>query len=552
MRSRFWFLAALAAGLGLTGYWTAQRLGIWGWPSQAHVRPVPPGDQEIAWIAPATSGDSWERLVAALRQMQQNGPKNRLDDALQLDLEKAFLDLTADVPEIGLSLGGPTSAKLWVRWYKLSGDNDSRHWIANLRDRRQPPLAIIGGDTSDRALALAESLREAQPSWSGPAPLLLITTATADRFLPKDQTAGMTAHEEWPKLMGIYPDRSFRFAFTNQRMVQAVLDFIRQTPRVWLPKSLEPTVSAGVIAPGHAWTSLSMLGAAGPWRPYFLYTLAWGDDGYSKDLSEMFFKQFAEQTAGRIGADGVSNVADGSVPYSTGDQFQANPRENIAVNLFLADRGGLRDQQHLLVLPTGAQRMRRFLRTLCRQAPLEIRNVVVVNGDAISFNTVYRDRDVAWNILDMPVPLVFFSHRDPIDPAAGFDPHKAATGTQDVLLYRDIFQALLGVAFQQDRSLHDADGALARLRTLRWQGQRIRLPDMNSPADGLAFFDADGDRAPGTGEHIVWLRPVYKDTRNLPQATITVWRVAGTGWQLSGAPLEVFYNRSSADGLMGE
>ncbi len=549
MRYRWLLFLTLCAGVGLAGYFVGKSLGLWAAPNQASVRPVPAGHQEIAWIAPATSGDAWERLVAALAQLQEQGSKRSGSATLHLDLDKAFLDLSAEVPEIALALGGSSAPKLWVRWYKLSGDNNSRQWIASLQKRDTPPLAIVGGDTSDRALALAEALKDAQAGWRGPAPLLLITTATADRFFPSDRDADVTAHEEWPKLMSVYAGRSFRFAFTNKRMVQAVLDFVRQTPQVW-PQN--PAALAGIVAPVNAWTSLSMLGGAGPWRPYYLYTLAWDDDGYSKDLSEIFFKQFAEQTAGRTGMADISNVADGNVPYSTGDQYQANPREIIAVNLFLADRGGLRDQQHLLVLPTGAQRMRRFLRTLCRQAPTEVRNVVVVNGDAISFNTVYRDRDVAWNILDMPLPLVFFSHRNPIDKDAGFDPAKAATGTQDVLLYRDIFEALVQTSFQKDGALADADAVRDRLGQLRWRQQSLYLPGPESSIRGLPFFDADGDRTPGTGEHIVWLRPVYKDTLNLPQATITVWRAAGAGWRLSGPPLKVFYNRSSADGLVGE
>lgn len=535
MQWRWLLFLSLFAGIGLAGWFVVRRLDA---PGQAGVRPVPPGDHEIAWIAPATSGDGWERLVAALTQLQQAGT------VLHVDLDKAFLDLTADVPEIALRQGGPQAPRLWVRWYKLSGDNTSRQWIASLQARDTPPLAVVGGDTSDRALALAQALKDAQAGWKGPAPLLLITTATADRYFPSDRDALM-AHEEWPKLMSVYPGRSFRFAFTNKRMVQAVLDFVRQTPLVW-PQN--PAALAGIAAPADAWTSLAMLGSVGPWRPYYLYTLAWADDGYSKDLSEIFFKQFTEQTFGRTGMADISNVAD-VVPYSTGDQFQANPRENQIVSLFLADRGGLRDQQHLLVLPTGAQRMRRFLRTLCRQAPTEVRNIVVVNGDAISFNTIYRDRDVAWNILDVPVPLVFFSHRNPIDTDAGFEPQKSATGTQDVLLYRDIVSALIRTCFEPDGKLADGDTVRDRLRQLCWRQQAVQLPRLEDSVLGPSFFDADGDRAPGTGEHIVWLRPAYKDTRNLPQATISVWRAAQAGWQLSGPPLEVFYNRSSNDAL---
>ncbi|MCI0681211.1 MAG: hypothetical protein L0Y71_03830 [Gemmataceae bacterium] len=534
MRYRSLVFVLLLAGVAVAGYVAARTLGIWSVPGQ--VRPVPPGDQEIAWILPATSGDAWERLVAALKLLQQDWPKLQPGTKLELDLDKAFLDLTADVPEIGLRLGPGGRHKLWVRWYKLSGDTDSRQWINTLRQRGTPPLAVVGGDTSDRALALATALADARKLWSGPAPLLLITTATADRYFPKDGAA-ITAHEHWPKLMGVYAGRSFRFAFTNQRMVDAVLDFIRQTPQVWPQKNLDPGVLAGIVAPADPWASLGLLGATGH-LPYFLYAMEWGDDGYSKDLAEIFLTEFAEQTGNYAG-----NVHETSVPYSVGDQFQANPREDLAISFFLNDRARVRDQQYLLVLPTGAQRMRRFLRTLCRQAPLEMRNVVVVNGDAISFNTIYRDRDVAWHILDVPVPLVFFSHRSPVDEAAGFHPQKAATGTQDLLLFRDIFEALLHCCFDGRRGLAGTDAVHERLARLRWDRQRVRLPATAGPANGLPFFDADGDRTPGTGAHVVWLRPTYDGTRNLPRAVISVWNVAGQGWAPSCPPFDVFYNR---------
>lgn len=543
---------ALVAAVAAAGGVAAWRTGFLTATSQVLVRPVPPGHREIAWIAPATSGDSWERLVAALKQLQIDWSKFHPAQQLDLALDKAFLDLTADVPEISLGLSGPKGPRLWIRWYKLSGDSDSRQWVAKLRERDTPPLAIVGGDTSDRALALAKTLADAREGWSGPAPLLLITTATAERYFPKDSEGGITAHDTLPKLMSVYAGRSFRFSFTNSRMVEAVLDFIRQSPQVWPQKQADPALYTGVVASRDAWGSLGLLAAAGHLQPYYIYTLAWGDDGYSKDLAEIFATKFAEQSQLRNGKD--LSVADADVPYSVGDQFQANPRERIAVDLLLRNRGGLREQQHLLVVPTGAQRSRRFLRTLCRRAPLEIRNLVVVNGDAISFNTIYRDRDIAWNILDLPVPLVFFSHRNPIDTDAGFHPQKSATGTQDLLLYRDIFEALLLATFNPDGMLVDADQVEGRLRTLRWHKQHVYLPSPDAgPPPGLPFFEAEGNRHAGSGEHVVWLQPLFDGTLNLPQAVISVWRPSRTdSWRMTGPPLEVFYNRSSAEGRLGD
>lgn len=147
-RRRAVLLAALAFALTLAGFFALRGLGFWSDVEPGRVRPVPPGDQEIAWIAPATSGDTWERLVKALRLLTRTWPEAH-DGALEIDTTRAFLPLTADVPEVGLRF--PGSSTLWVRWYKISGANDLVHWVHVLQQRVTPPLALAGGETSDRA-----------------------------------------------------------------------------------------------------------------------------------------------------------------------------------------------------------------------------------------------------------------------------------------------------------------------------------------------------------------------------------------------------------------
>lgn len=549
-------LVLASALLLLAGLIAVVAWGGWFDSAAAPVRAVPPGSRELAWIAPATSGETWERLVAALKQLQRDWPTLHDGAVLDIDVDRAFLALTADIPEIGIRLrgsGGANSGQagstLWIRWYKLSGENDSGQWIASLRKRGAAPLAVIGGDTTDRALALAEVLEETRQSWEGSPPLFCITTATAERYFPRGGTVAPGAHEQLPKLMSVYPGRSFRFSFTNSRMVEAVLDFVRETPQVWLLKRSEPAVFAAIPAAANAWSSLGLLAASGHLQPYYVYTIAWGDDTYSKDLAEIFSREFHQQFQG----DKPINVYDGPIPYGVGDYFQANPRERLVIDLFLVDRAGLKDEQHLLVLPASVQRARRFLRTLCQRAPLETRNLVVVNGDAMSFNSIYRDRDVAWNILDMPVPLVFFSHRNPISAGGGFDPRNSPTGTQDLLLHRDIIEAILHAAHDDGRPVQDTEQVVRRLRELRWLRGRVKAGDGGAETMGSkAFFDAEGNRASGTGEHVVWLQPRFDGELILSQAKITVWRVVDDAWRLAGTPLDVYYNRSRMEAGFAE
>src|SRR4051812_16312829 len=91
-------VAALAVLLGLAVF-----LGVrdWAGTGTLEARNVPAGSQEIAWIAPATSGDSWERLVAALELLQKDFADERrgaglaaLGKSLRVNYDKAFLPLT--------------------------------------------------------------------------------------------------------------------------------------------------------------------------------------------------------------------------------------------------------------------------------------------------------------------------------------------------------------------------------------------------------------------------------------------------------------------------
>src|SRR5438105_246727 len=173
---------------------------------------VPAGDCEVAWIHAATSGASWERFVAGVHRARHDWPQLYVDDS------RAFLDQTTAVPEVILGLEG-TPARLHIRWYKLTSAADSAFWVKRLATRTSPPLAFIGGGTSDRAVELANALADEQTAWHGPAPLLLITTATANGVGDANQTG-----PSQKSLMDIYPGRSFRFCFTNEQMAKAVVD----------------------------------------------------------------------------------------------------------------------------------------------------------------------------------------------------------------------------------------------------------------------------------------------------------------------------------------
>ena len=541
----------IVVALLLAGYLILRGTNVLGLPSVAEVKSVPAGHQEVAWLAPATSDEAWERQVAGVRYLIQQWPKwFPQSPPLLANFERAFLDPTADIPEVGLYFQGQNQSVLWLRWYKLSSEIGSKLWIPKLAARKPPPLAILGGDTSDRAVHQGGLLRDHLADWQGKPPLFLITTATADRHYRGDYRPGGTpddslTRKNWPKVMEVYKDRSFRFSFTNTRMAEAVMEFIQEHPEIWLTVKRDPAFAAALVGNGTGLGTLNVLAAGGYFPTYHLYAPAWADDTYSLDLADRFIDVFLERFV--RGGDASTSFRNSYIPFGVGDYYSPNPREVMEIGIFLAHVGGFRNHNQMVVLPTTSQRARRFLHTLCAREPLYLRNLVVMSGDAITFNNIYRDRDLAWNILDMPVPLVFFSHRNPISQAAGFgqkvENYISNTGTQDLLLYSDILNALLQAAFQDHALTGDADILRRRLQATKWHKGRLYNPGFTAPAaDSVDLFTAEGDRSHKTGEHVVWLKPEFSGARVDPRATITVWRVGPAGWYPAGQPLEVEYN----------
>jgi hypothetical protein len=208
----------------------------------------------------------------------------------------------------------------------------------------------------------------------------------------------------------------------------------------------------------------------------------------------------------------------------------------------LLDLTDLPKQRRMLIVAGQFQPTHRFLQALARAAPDAPERLVVVAGDTIAFNNIYRDRLATWRAQDLPFPLVFFCHRNPIDPAAGFDPaHGQVTGTEDVLLFRDMVETVEAAFTRVDSSVPDATELAANLHAIRLLDERFGF-DPN----GVELFSKNGKRNGGTGEHVVYLRPLRdpKSDLVLPNAEVEVWtRDAAVGlrplWRQVGEKLKV-------------
>jgi hypothetical protein len=537
-------LVTLAALLAVAAYLTLRGFNLLGAPSLAEAKNVPPGHQEIAFLAPASAGDTWERLVAAVDALGRDWPElHKGRPQLRVNKDGAFAQLTTDVAEVALWLDGHEGARLWVRWYKLSSAIKAEQWLDRLAERDPPPLAVLGGDISDRAVAQGRELQKRRGKWRGADPLFLMTTATADRYHPTGAPNQDPVADNWPLLMELYKGRTFRFSFSNEHMAEVVLDFVRRHPQSWPPDRRRPAGlagAAGLADPWAAWACIDRL------RPHVLHSLAWEDDSYSLDLAAHLNRAFP---AAFRGGTALPNY----ILYSTGDHYHPNPREALLAGFFLPNPAERPAAPELLALPTNAQRAQRFLRTVVRRHPLRARNLIVVSGDSISFNNVYRDRNVLWNIQDVPMPLVFFAHRNPVavfkdatgNQVGGFRelrPSGGATadcsGTDDLILHRDVFDALVQSCYCGGRLVAGAEALRGGLRAARWNKGRVVVPGFAPGREAEdnrlpLLFEDDGNRRDRTGEHVVLVQPTPQSAE-LPQADISVWRWQATGGENNG------------------
>jgi hypothetical protein len=168
---------------------------------------------------------------------------------------------------------------------------------------------------------------------------------------------------------------------------------------------------------------------------------------------------------------------------------------------------------------------RRFLRELSLSDPKLAQKMVVVTGDTLSLNTVYRDREVAWPVSELPSKVVFFSHANPVSREAGFRPindwadtgHLAeATSTEELIFSSQILEGLLPGLFIDtgDLSLY--------LKKLTWDGDRVTVEK------GTPLFDSVGNRNAGTGEFIGVLKPLL-DPSDRTSAKLEIWSLLSQG-----------------------
>lgn len=477
MRELRWLLLVFALCLPIV-LLVAGVFDSWGGRPTAEPLGVPAGDQEVAWIHTTTAGATWERFVTGVVRAKQDVPGLEVDDS------RAFLESTTEVPEVVLSRTGH-AGHIRLRWYKLQSGVNTADWVRALAARNQAPLAVIGGGSTDRAIQLAEAMN-AQETWHGDRPPLLITTATADFTDGNDAGRGK-------RLADVYDDRTFRFCFSNQQMAEAVIDFVFSRP------DLSPRPHAG-----------------GRNR---VLTVEWEDDKYSLDLRE----QFQRAVADRCRPAGGVAFEPWTIPLSVGGFVSPNVYETQTAASVSAYLRTTPDERVLLVMPSATQPARRFLQAVVDADPQAAAKLVVVTGDSIPLNAVLRDGEFAWPVSALPVPLVFFTHANPVawDESGAkvlpdgyrFDP---PNGTEEAMHFRKLAAVLAEACYPVGRpTVAGGQELIDRLK------------------EQTGFFDDNGERKKQNGEHVVVVTPGRP-------ATLTVWQ-PGAGKPVRGTPLELPY-----------
>ncbi len=449
------------------------------------------GSQEetILWLAPPTYMVSWQRFVQALRVEVSSA----FGDTAALDLDKVAPLEPGTTPEVVLSHAG--RAIRW-RWAIQTGD------LADLLEREigqsGKVLGVIGGSTTESALQLARALNSYSPTLPDEKhPVLILQTATAEwvygsgarKMWEPENAQQQLVGSQAEKLMSIYPGKTFRFGFNNSRIAEVVTKYI--------------------------------CGLYQPISPRPAMQVVWEDDPYGVDVLESFQKAYARQVGAAGGGQPV-RIRSGVGALDTPNRHEMKAAGVMANELAESRKLG----RSWIVMGGQADPCRRFLTALSRKLPTNNSKdlPLIAFGDTPGFNRVFRDQRLLWPIDDLPFELVFFCHQDPSSRQAGFGDNPPAdqkwqtNSTDDLLLWRNIAGGLIAAwghtapNATSPKSLCEAlslltveNGSLDQVAD-RHDGLKFTISSGDG-RDQKRFFDREGDRLSGTGEHLVHLEP---------------------------------------------
>jgi len=485
-----------------------------------------PTQREIAWVYPASYSSAWERLISS-GQILSTHPNEFLSKVRIETGSQTFPDLTASVPFFKIT-HPDSNLSIIVKWYKISSDMQYENWMKNFFSRKIFPTVIVGGATTDDAFGLAQALtKESKNIAQEKLPPLILTTASSNNRASNLNGALGPDSSEDLGLMKIHPSKTFRFGFDNRIISDAIIRLL------WSNSDLKPDSDP-------------------------VHFVLWEDDSYARDLISSFWASLNKQTKTdilnefsfvflsllsnqnsfflapplhllgknasnfRMNIPPIPQIIDSSI----GVRYTTNRFEKDALRFLLLDIQLKPPQvQPLMLLGSQSLQARRFLKDLALTDLKLAQSLVVVTGDTLSLNTVYRDREISWPVSEIPSKVIFFSHANPISSQAGFVPIDdwaktdnlvKASSTEELIFSSQILEGLLPSLFK------DSGVDLAsELRKLTWNGSRVTV------GKGVPLFDSTGNRNPGTGEFLGVLKPLG-DALDRSSAKIEIWSINGS------------------------
>ena len=439
-----WGKPAVAVGLLVA---LAALASLW-WGGRPADPPV-----EVGVFESASSDTGWSNFVAGVRAAAaERGMTARLGD------EEDVVTVDAGARRVAF------------RWYPELGSRGMQRRVREVCAAPAPPVAVVGASNSSLSLALAEQLADCGPD----APLLLLSTGTADH------------------ITGIHEGRTFRFGYRNAYQARTVVARLAQYDREQaVPEASEPAVILTQIE----------------------------DNPFAVDLARDFERELDERLeptfvaapeefrhgGGTIG--GVEPPTPGrtwTLSTSAGGYDQPRPEEERFADAAVAAMVADPDRPWVLVLPVGSTPFRRIsfaldhaMRSAGDRAKAERarRNLVVLSGDSMGYHTFRESRRNQLLPDEIPAPVIFFDHVDPIDAplAARLEEGTPARNVPNIGLDRDIAGAVLDVLAEADVPATPA--ALADgLRRLTEDGRPMFARGERSGGGGATVAIPQADR----------------------------------------------------------
>jgi hypothetical protein len=302
--------------------------------------------------------------IAVLTAASNTTTWTRTVGAAEWAAQKLGLRTNADGDAVEIRRADGSPLVVFKR-YRDVGLLEIAHRVASLSERRHPPIAVLGGSNSTAARVIAEALQDEARKRRNP-PLFLLTSGTVD------------------DLVEVYPNRTFRFGHPNSRQVREVVEELKLK---YEDQGVDPPIFKAAL-------------------------VSFDDDPLSADVARRMRAELV-----RVYGETRMEFQEVALPTATGSHDDPSPREKDVCRLLAQRMVEMPAQPWIVVLPTGADALRRLSIAMHEAlrihgdevARLAYDNLTVVAADSLDF----PDFTARLSVDDIRVQAIFFAQFDP-------------------------------------------------------------------------------------------------------------------------------------------